>query len=306
MSKDPAVLLYTSDFLAEVCLMSDQEVGMYIKLLCLQHQRGHLKRSTMETACGGYNETVFDMFITDEDGLYYNERLQEESDKRQAFSESRRRNCTSKRQKAEAKTEETASQPAEELMAEKEEAGTSKDALYTEVETRDIRSDFPLIKGEAGGTDSGFSQGKEEERETNSGFSQGKEEVMGTNNGFSRVKEEEREIKGSFSQGKEGEKKAYGRYCNVYLTDAELDSLRDEFPYAYMKKIDDLSYYIRSKGAKYQSHYATIISWDRRSNPSQKDGKAERIEPTFDPDDFFQAAIERTNRELNSKYGKKE
>ena len=37
--KDPAFLFYSSDFLSGTMLMTDEEIGQYIKLLCLQHQK---------------------------------------------------------------------------------------------------------------------------------------------------------------------------------------------------------------------------------------------------------------------------
>ena len=42
MSKDPAFLLYSGDFLNGTADMEPEEVGVYIRLLCYQHQRGHL------------------------------------------------------------------------------------------------------------------------------------------------------------------------------------------------------------------------------------------------------------------------
>ena len=42
MAKDPAVLFYTSDFLSSTFTMSDEQVGRYIRLLCIQHQKGKL------------------------------------------------------------------------------------------------------------------------------------------------------------------------------------------------------------------------------------------------------------------------
>ena len=42
MSKDPAVLFYTSDFLSGTFTMTNEQVGKYIRLLCLQHQKGRL------------------------------------------------------------------------------------------------------------------------------------------------------------------------------------------------------------------------------------------------------------------------
>ena len=91
--KNPAVLFYTSDFLSAVLLMNDTQVGRYIKLLCLQHQQGHLAEEDMLCICGGnYDKKVFEKFKQDENGLYFNERMDEEIKKRQAYSESRANN----------------------------------------------------------------------------------------------------------------------------------------------------------------------------------------------------------------------
>ena len=90
--KDPAYLFYSSDFLSGTMLMTDEEIGQYIKLLCLQHQKGHLKEKDMLNICKTYNEDIFSKFKKDEEGNYYNERLEYEANKRKAYSESRRNN----------------------------------------------------------------------------------------------------------------------------------------------------------------------------------------------------------------------
>lgn len=58
-------------------------------------------------------------------------------------------------------------------------------------------------------------------------------------------------------------KHKYGEYNNVLLTDDELDKLKDKFP-DWEDRIERLSGYVESKGAKYKSHYATILNWARR------------------------------------------
>ena len=90
--KDPAFLFYSNDFLSGTMLMTDEEIGQYIKLLCLQHQKGHLKEKEMLSICKTYNENIFSKFKKDEEGNYYNERLEYEANKRKAYSESRRNN----------------------------------------------------------------------------------------------------------------------------------------------------------------------------------------------------------------------
>lgn len=94
MSKDPSFLFYTNDFLTGCFFMSDEQVGKYIRLLCLQHQTGHLKKEHMIKICGTYDKDVFGKFKQDENGLYYNERLDTEINKRNNYCESRRKNRT--------------------------------------------------------------------------------------------------------------------------------------------------------------------------------------------------------------------
>ncbi len=92
MSKDPAFLFYSSDFLTGTMFLSDEQVGKYIRLLCVQHQKGRLTEKHMINICKTYDKDVFDMFKKDENGLFYNERLEFEHNKRRAYSESRRKN----------------------------------------------------------------------------------------------------------------------------------------------------------------------------------------------------------------------
>ncbi len=95
MAKDPAVLFYTSDFLSGTMLMSDEQVGQYIRLLCLQHQKGFLYEKDMIKICGGYDEDIFSKFEKEGD-IFFNKRMKDESDKRKKYSESRSKNRKSK------------------------------------------------------------------------------------------------------------------------------------------------------------------------------------------------------------------
>jgi len=95
MSKDPAVLLYTSDFLSGTFTMSDEQVGRYIRLLCLQHQKGKLTEKDMQSICKGYDSDVYEKFDL-VDGYYINKRMYEEAQRRSKFTESRRKNASAK------------------------------------------------------------------------------------------------------------------------------------------------------------------------------------------------------------------
>ncbi len=88
MAKDPALLFYTSDFLTGTMTMSNEQVGKYIRLLCLQHQKGILAEKDMIYVCGSYDKDIYDKFIKDDTG-FWNKRLRFEADKRANYSKSR-------------------------------------------------------------------------------------------------------------------------------------------------------------------------------------------------------------------------
>lgn len=92
MCKDPAFLFYSSDFLTGTRLMTNEQVGSYILLMCMQHQTGHLSEKDIIKICGTLDRDVLDKFKQDDEGKYYNERLEEEIIKRRNYSESRRLN----------------------------------------------------------------------------------------------------------------------------------------------------------------------------------------------------------------------
>ena len=69
-------------------------------------------------------------------------------------------------------------------------------------------------------------------------------------------------------------KSKYGDAENVLLTDEEYKKLKDRFPSDYEERINNLSYYIASKGAKYKSHYMTILAWARKDSNKNKKGSA--------------------------------
>lgn len=89
--KDPAVLFYTADFLADTTLWSYDELGRYIKLLCIQHLQGGVTEDDFLSVTDG-NKRVTSKFALGDDGLYRNRRMTAEAEKRKRYSESRRKN----------------------------------------------------------------------------------------------------------------------------------------------------------------------------------------------------------------------
>jgi uncharacterized protein YdaU (DUF1376 family) len=94
MSKDPAVLFYTSDFLSGTFTMTNEQVGKYIRLLCLQHQKGKLTEKDMLSICQSYDLDIWEKF-EQLDGFFINNRMYDEAIRRQKFTESRRNNAKS-------------------------------------------------------------------------------------------------------------------------------------------------------------------------------------------------------------------
>jgi len=97
MSKDPAFLFYPNDFDMGTKFFTDEQAGKYIRLLIAQHQHGHLTEKQVNFICKSYDKDVFSKFIRDSEGLYYNERLDIEINKRRKYSESRSKNKTGKK-----------------------------------------------------------------------------------------------------------------------------------------------------------------------------------------------------------------
>ena len=92
MSKDPAILFYTGDFLNGCIDLTFEERGQYITLLCLQHQKGHLSEKTIRLSLGSVSVDVLSKFDRDESGNYYNSRMETEIEKRAQYIDSRRDN----------------------------------------------------------------------------------------------------------------------------------------------------------------------------------------------------------------------
>jgi hypothetical protein len=92
--QDPAYRLYTSDFLVRNSDMSDEQVGQFIRLLCMQHQNGHLNEITLLSFCKGKkDQLVYSRFIKDDKGLYYNEEMEKEVKRRASVSKSKSDNA---------------------------------------------------------------------------------------------------------------------------------------------------------------------------------------------------------------------
>ena len=96
--KDPAFLFYPNDYIGGTMGMTFEEKGAYIELLMLQFNRGHMTSQMIGQTVGQLWVKIQDKFIKDNDGLYFNARLELEIKKRQTFVNSRYNNLSGKNQ----------------------------------------------------------------------------------------------------------------------------------------------------------------------------------------------------------------
>ena len=106
MAKDPAFLFYYVDFLHGTRHMTREQKGLYIELMCEQadSKTGSIDSGVFKsiTNCD-CSAPVISKFATDSEG-YYNDRLRETMHKRKKFTESRRKNLSSKTDSSEDNT----------------------------------------------------------------------------------------------------------------------------------------------------------------------------------------------------------
>lgn len=98
LAKDPAFLFYPNDYMGGTMGMTFEEKGAYMELLMLQFNRGHMTSHMIGQTVGQLWENIKCKFKVDDDGLFYNARLEEEVKKRKNFVKSRHNNISGKNQ----------------------------------------------------------------------------------------------------------------------------------------------------------------------------------------------------------------
>jgi len=95
MAKDPAFLFYPGDYVSGTMGMTFEEKGAYVDLLMLQFNRGHMTLHMIQHTVGHLWDQIKSKFKQDDDGLWYNVRLDFEKERRKNFTKSRRNNLSS-------------------------------------------------------------------------------------------------------------------------------------------------------------------------------------------------------------------
>jgi len=100
MAKDPAILFYPSDWIMGTMGMTFEQKGAYMELLMMQFSQGHMSDHMIQHMVGHMWQHIMHKFKQDDQGLWYNARLDEEKNRRQNFVNSRKSNLlTSKKGK---------------------------------------------------------------------------------------------------------------------------------------------------------------------------------------------------------------
>lgn len=98
MAKDPAFLFYPNDWLGGTMGMTFEEKGAYMDLLMMQFNRGHMTSHMIGQVVGQIWDNIKHKFTKDDEGLWFNERLDIEKNKRKAYVDSRKNNKIGKNQ----------------------------------------------------------------------------------------------------------------------------------------------------------------------------------------------------------------
>lgn len=98
MAKDPAFLFYPNDYIGGTMGMTFEEKGAYMELLMMQFNRGHMTSHMIGQTIGQLWDTIQVKFKQDDQGLWFNERLEVEQGKRRKYTESRRNNTSGRNQ----------------------------------------------------------------------------------------------------------------------------------------------------------------------------------------------------------------
>ena len=98
MAKDPAMLWYPGDWISGTQGMTFEEKGAYMELLMFQFNNGHMGDHMIGRMVGQLWGQIKHKFKVDENGLWYNERVDLEKEKRKSFTNSRKNNLQGKNQ----------------------------------------------------------------------------------------------------------------------------------------------------------------------------------------------------------------
>ena len=100
--KDPALLFYSSDFIADTIFLSLEQIGKLALLMAHRHwQEQRLTKDEILKICRDTtpDPEIFSRYKIDNNGFYYNATIEKAIEKRKKYSESRSKNKKGKTKK---------------------------------------------------------------------------------------------------------------------------------------------------------------------------------------------------------------
>lgn len=95
MAKDPAFLFYPGDYISGTMHLDFECKGAYVDLLMMQFQKNHMTLHMIRQVLGRKHDRIWPLIsdkFMEKDGIYWNNRLKEEKEKRINFCKSRKDN----------------------------------------------------------------------------------------------------------------------------------------------------------------------------------------------------------------------
>jgi hypothetical protein len=100
MANDPAFLFYPDDFIGGTFYFTDEQIGKYVRALCVQHSHGFLTPIQMNAIVGN-DPAIREKFIQQPDGNFMNERMAETAAERKRFSDGQSKRAKKRWEKSE-------------------------------------------------------------------------------------------------------------------------------------------------------------------------------------------------------------
>jgi hypothetical protein len=92
-NKPPSFIFYSADYYMGTRKMTQAERGAYMDVLCMIHQTGHLSREEVILYCEGKEyPRVFEKLSVDNNGLYFNQKLNKVMEEKLEYIQNRNKN----------------------------------------------------------------------------------------------------------------------------------------------------------------------------------------------------------------------
>jgi uncharacterized protein YdaU (DUF1376 family) len=96
MGKQPYFKFYPDDYIGGTMGFSPEQHGVYLLCLIFQHKNGHFSNEQADSITGNKFSIIKTKFSVDENGLFFNDRMEIETNRQNEYSQSRSKNRKNK------------------------------------------------------------------------------------------------------------------------------------------------------------------------------------------------------------------